>query len=111
MEDNIGKIEELNEQLKQLTKHNFERLEELETIERKLMLDNKETYDKIEELVAKYNSLLEIRRGLNKEIVKEQDTINNIRGENLFRYYSNRYKRFGEYNTDKEILLEFKEEN
>lgn len=104
------KIEELTEQLSQLTKHNFERMAELETIERDLMMDNKDTYNKIEELISKYNSMLEIRRGLNREIVKEQDTISNIRGENLFGYYNNRYKRFGEFNTDKEILLGLREE-
>lgn len=108
MEDNLRKIKE---QLSKLTENNFERLVELQEIERDLMLDNEDTYRKIEELVSKYNSMIDIRRGLNREITKEQDTINNIQGENLFGNYSNRYKRFGESNTDKEILLELKEEN
>lgn len=105
MEDNI------KEQLSKLTEKNFERMVELQSVERDLMMDNKATYNKIEELVSKYNNTVEIRRGLNKEIVKEQDTIENIKGENIFIYADNRYKRFGEFNTDKEVSLEFKEEN
>lgn len=105
MEDNI------KEQLSKLTEKNFERMVELQGIERDLMLENEGTYNEIEELISKYNNIVEMRRGLNKEIDKEQDTINNVKGENLFGNYSNRYKRFGEFNTDKEVSLEFKEEN